>query len=213
MREVNNVEVNTDYPLVSAISMIAPSPDWFVGVRDYSLCDTTTGKWIDKIVKHLPLYDSGTDKAKTFVHTNIPNNPHVPILLITKIPEDAMKEQSLKPFGTFTFEKTFDSTASNVSPSVMSSSVAATTGTKSRSKISIVSSSVAAKTGTKSRSTKGNQNLIVSSSVAAMTGIKSRSITTTMKSTRSKASSVQHLGVFVFLKLIILNLFFTNILN
>ena len=170
--------------------MIAPSPDWFVGVRDYSLCDTTTGKWIDKIVKHLPLYDSGTDKAKTFAHTNTPNNPHVPIFLITKIPEDSMKNETLKPFGTFTFEKTFDSTASNVSPSVMSSSVAATTGTKSRSKISIVSSSV-----------------------AAMTGIKSRSITTTMKSTRSKASSVQHLGVFVFLKLIILNLFFTNILN
>ena len=43
-----NVEVTTDYPLVSAISMIAPSPDWFVGVRDYSLCNTTTGKWVDK---------------------------------------------------------------------------------------------------------------------------------------------------------------------
>ena len=153
MREVNNVEVNTDYPLVSAISMIAPSPDWFVGVRDYSLCDATTGKWIDKIVKHLPLYDSGTDKAKTFAHTNTPNNPHVPIFLITKIPEDARNNQSLKPFGTFTFEKTFDSTASNVS----------TTGTTS--------------------------------------------------ATTGEANSVQHFGVFFFLKLMILNMFLTNIYN
>ena len=45
---VTTVEVTTDYPLVSAVSMIAPSPDWFVGVRDYSLCNTTTGKWVDK---------------------------------------------------------------------------------------------------------------------------------------------------------------------
>ena len=159
---VTTVEVTTDYPLVSAVSMIAPSPDWFVGVRDYDLCNTTTGKWLDKRERRLPLYDSGTDSAVTFIHTGTPTNPHLPIFLIKKIPEDSPKNDTLLPFGTFTFEKTSESTnvTSNVSPSV----------------------------------------------AAASTTIKP-------SSTRGEASSVQHLGVFVLLELIILNLFFTNILN
>ena len=33
------VSVNHLYPLVSIISMIAPSPDWFVGIHDVNLCE------------------------------------------------------------------------------------------------------------------------------------------------------------------------------
>ena len=144
---VKTVEVTTDYPLVSAISMIAPSPDWFLGVRDYNLCDTTTGKWLEKRERSLPLYDSGTDSAVNFIHTGTPTNPPVKIFLITKIPEDSMKNETLLPFGTFTFEKTSEST----------------------------------------------------------------SLPTKQATTTGEASSVQHLGIFVFLKLMILNMFFANI--
>ena len=42
------VEVSEDFPLVSLVSMIAPSPDWFVGVHDFSL--RTDGQWIGKSV-------------------------------------------------------------------------------------------------------------------------------------------------------------------
>ena len=107
---VSNIPVNSQYPLVSVISMIAPSPDWFVGVHDYSLCNETTGEWFDKRVKDLLLYDSGTDSALTFVHSDKPTVPPEPIFLINNTQEGSLKSNNtIKRFGTFTFEKTFDS--------------------------------------------------------------------------------------------------------
>jgi len=50
---------------ITGVSMMAPSPDWFAGVRA-SLCDTKTGEWRKKIVKSGQLYDAGTDSGKTF---------------------------------------------------------------------------------------------------------------------------------------------------
>ena len=172
---VKTVEVTTDYPLVSAISMIAPSPDWFLGVRDYSLCNTTTGKWLDKRERSLPLYDSGTDSAVNFIHTGTPTNPPVAIFLITKIPEDSTKNETLLPFGTFTFEKTSElipSPTLNASPTNQATTKQVTTN----------------QTTTKQATTK-------------------------QATTTGEASSVQHLGIFVFLKLMIFNTFFTNIIN
>ena len=94
--------------------MIAPSPDWFVGVHDYSLCNQTSGKWIDKRIKDLFLYDSGTDSALTFVHTDTPTIPPVPIFLLTNTHEGSLKSNdTTKRFGRFTFEKTSSSAAAS----------------------------------------------------------------------------------------------------
>lgn len=57
-------KVNSSFPLVSAISMIAPSPDWFIGIRDVNLYPDS--KWVDTLTFDLKLYDSGTDTAETF---------------------------------------------------------------------------------------------------------------------------------------------------
>ena len=52
---ITNIAVNSEFPLVvSFITMIAPSPDWFVGVHDLNLCNTTTGKWLDSRKRDLP---------------------------------------------------------------------------------------------------------------------------------------------------------------
>ena len=56
------------FPLVSAVSMIAPSPDWFVGVRDVNLYPN--GEWVDRLEFDLRLYDSGTDLAERFTASN-----------------------------------------------------------------------------------------------------------------------------------------------
>jgi hypothetical protein len=50
---ISNIEVNSQYPLVSFITMIAPSPDWFLGVHDLNLCNTATGEWQDWEVRDL----------------------------------------------------------------------------------------------------------------------------------------------------------------
>jgi hypothetical protein len=57
-------KVNTSFPYVSAISMIAPSPDWFIGIRDVNLY--ADNEWVDRLEFDLKLYDAGTDTAETF---------------------------------------------------------------------------------------------------------------------------------------------------
>ena len=38
---LNDVAVTTDHPRVTLVTMIAPSPDWFVGVSGLSLLDAS----------------------------------------------------------------------------------------------------------------------------------------------------------------------------
>ena len=89
--------------------MISPSPDWFLGVHDLSLCNTTTGKWQDSVKRDLFPYDSGTDDGKTFVsNPDIqPTTPQKNIHRLTKDIEGSLKgDEAIKSFGTFTFVKT-----------------------------------------------------------------------------------------------------------
>jgi hypothetical protein len=53
-----------DYPLVTLCSMVAPSPDWFVGVSGLSLIEN--GEWAKQVTVTLFPYDAGTDSGVTF---------------------------------------------------------------------------------------------------------------------------------------------------
>jgi hypothetical protein len=104
---ISNIEVNSQYPLVSFITMIAPSPDWFLGVHDLNLCNTAIGEWQDREVKDLFPYDAGTDSGLTFTSGDVVTNPPVNIHLITNDTEGSLKsDKPIKSFGTFTFVKT-----------------------------------------------------------------------------------------------------------
>ena len=107
---ISNIEVNTEYPLVSFISMIAPSPDWFVGVHDYNLCNTTTGEWVESRSRDLPPYDAGTDSGTHFTSEDVDTTPPEDIHILTNNTEGSFKsDKPIKRFGTFMFEKTFES--------------------------------------------------------------------------------------------------------
>ena len=104
---VSDIAVTSEYPLVSFILMIAPSPDWFLGVRDLNLCDTTTGIWQDRVVRVLFPYDAGTDNGTNFESSNVITNPQGNIHRLTKDIEGSLKgDEAIKSFGTFTFVKT-----------------------------------------------------------------------------------------------------------
>jgi hypothetical protein len=62
------------HPLVSVISMIAPSPDWIVGVHDLLLC--RQGDWVKEYHADLFAYDCGTDSGESYTSPNAPENPH-----------------------------------------------------------------------------------------------------------------------------------------
>ena len=91
--------VSRDYPLVTVISMIAPSPDWFVGVTGFSLLEK--GKWIEEQGVDLYLFDAGTDSGTSYTSANAATTPPV---LISPI-DDSVLPGSSRSFGTFTFTK------------------------------------------------------------------------------------------------------------
>ena len=92
------------HPLVSLVSMIAPSPDWFVGVSGMSLLDN--GDWVEEKIVTLWPYDSGTDNGSTYTSYDSDTNPAVPIYEIMSLPVG-----NGVPLGTFTFTRTDTPTA------------------------------------------------------------------------------------------------------
>ena len=92
--------IGGNFPLVSMITMLAPSPDWFAGVHDLSLKDGN-GDWYDTLTVSLDPYDSGTDNGTTYVASNSDTQPPAPI---TNIRGDFPFSNA--PIGTFTFTRT-----------------------------------------------------------------------------------------------------------
>ncbi len=86
------------HPLVTLVTMIAPSPDWFVGVDGLEL--RRHGRWLDMVAVDLDPYDAGTDSGPNFTSANNDTNPQDPISVITGFPFT-----NTPPLGTFTFQR------------------------------------------------------------------------------------------------------------
>lgn len=71
------VRVSRDAPYITVVSMIAPSPDWFVSARNIKLYDQ--GKWLERILIPAPLYDAGTDDGEEFTSADKDTQPKQPI--------------------------------------------------------------------------------------------------------------------------------------
>ena len=93
---LNDVVVTSDFPLLSLVSMIAPSPDWMIAINSINLRDN--GSWSNDIVIPLFPYDAGTDSGSMYTSANLPTSPNPePIsALINEGPFNA------KPIGTLT---------------------------------------------------------------------------------------------------------------
>src|SRR5262245_13757369 len=94
-------EVGRDYPLVTLVSMLAPSPDWFVGVSALPLL--ADGDWVAEKVVVLQPHDAGTDSGSTYGSPDLKTVPPEPIHVITAGP--LVVGTSVPPVGTFTFRR------------------------------------------------------------------------------------------------------------
>lgn len=93
------IHVSQEHPLATLVTMIAPSPDWFVGVHNLSLLDEQ-GNWQDSLVITLYPYDAGSDDGADYAAPNVEANPHQPI--------NSLRGQhpfSAEPIGTLTFTR------------------------------------------------------------------------------------------------------------
>jgi len=69
-----SIQVTEDFPLLTLISMIAPSPDWFIGINSLSLLDTG-GNWKDTMIIDMFPYDAGTEDGSNYSTSNAASNP------------------------------------------------------------------------------------------------------------------------------------------
>ena len=94
-------KISDEYPLVSLVSMIAPSPDWFIGVDSLSLFEN--GDFLDEKTIVLYAYDAGTDSGTTYTSPDEPTDPPEAIYKIETNP--FVYDDALIPLGTFTFSR------------------------------------------------------------------------------------------------------------
>lgn len=73
--------VDGNHSRVSLLSKIVPSPDWFVGVDSFDLCED--GNWVDNVKIQVDPLDAGTDNGLTFTSPNWPTTPQERIFRIT----------------------------------------------------------------------------------------------------------------------------------
>ncbi|TMN93509.1 elongation factor Ts [Pseudoalteromonas phenolica] len=79
-------EASQDFPLLSVVSMIAPSPDWFVAINSLSLFNDNT--WVESQTIELKVYDAGSDSGLRFSSGNLATDPAEPITLLSSERDD-----------------------------------------------------------------------------------------------------------------------------
>jgi hypothetical protein len=94
-------KIAEEYPLVTLVTMIAPSPDWFVGVDSLNLYEN--GSFVDEKIVTLYAYDAGTDSGYSYESHDHPTVPPEPIFKIEGYP--FFYDDEIVPLGTFTFTK------------------------------------------------------------------------------------------------------------
>lgn len=76
---INGLEISENYPLLSLVSMIAPSPDWMIAVNGINLRNKENTDWLNLIEIDLFIYDAGTDAGTTYNYGVSDITPHIPI--------------------------------------------------------------------------------------------------------------------------------------
>ena len=71
------IEADAQNPYLSVVTMIAPSPDWFIGVSSLDLC--VGGEWVASQSVELNAYDAGTDSGVSFASANADTLPAQPV--------------------------------------------------------------------------------------------------------------------------------------
>ena len=105
MKSGIGVQVTASFSKVSMITMLAPSPDWFVGIDGLDMCNS--GTWRESMnVTMLPPWDAGTEEGTTFSTSNAATDPHVNISEITNNTAGAFNGPNpIQSLGEFRFVK------------------------------------------------------------------------------------------------------------
>lgn len=92
-------------PYLTAISMIAPSPDWFMGVRDFRLY--SGGAWVSDTTFAVAMYDAGTEDGDVFSLDNPDTTPQGTIEMLTPLIASVLAngQKEIVPVGTIRLQR------------------------------------------------------------------------------------------------------------
>ncbi len=93
--------IDAHHPLVTITSMIAPSPDWFVAIKNVNLYENC--QWVDQKEVTVVVYDAGTDSGSDFTSDDSATAPAESISLIGGPP--LAESGTIAPMGKMTFTK------------------------------------------------------------------------------------------------------------
>lgn len=94
-------DISQSHPLVTLVCMLAPSPDWFVGVSALNLFEN--GQWTREKIVELEAYDAGSDDGTVFTSPNIDVDPKQAISKLTASTTDFSGGKPI--VGTFKFTR------------------------------------------------------------------------------------------------------------
>lgn len=95
----SNLFINEDFPYVTLVSMVAPSPDWFIAVNSENLRSgnmAVNNGWKDTYTLDVFAYDAGTDNGTNYTSSDNPNSP-ISVSMANGFPINGNK------MGTITF--------------------------------------------------------------------------------------------------------------
>ena len=95
------VTVSEDFPLITLISMVAPSPDWFIAINSLNLRSdnpAVNNGWKETFTIDVFAYDAGTDDGSNYTSGNSANTP-VAISMINGFPINGNRMATI----TFTY--------------------------------------------------------------------------------------------------------------
>ena len=81
---IDEIVTTEDYPLLTLLSMIAPSPDWMIAINSISLRNGSD--WIDEINIDLYPYDAGTDSGVDYTSPDLETDPQESISSLQGVP-------------------------------------------------------------------------------------------------------------------------------
>lgn len=98
------IQVHSDFPQATFLTMIAPSPDWFAGAHIDSLL--SNGKLVDSVTVDVMAYDAGTDSGITYLSADADTTPKGVIQKLLTDPADtSFTSDAARKIGTLTFVK------------------------------------------------------------------------------------------------------------
>lgn len=95
------------FNMMSSITMVAPSPDWYSGFYKVNPINKSSMVWYESFVIASYPWDAGTEEGDTFSGSNSAQNPKAPIMQLTKdtVPDNGVflnsEETEVLPMATW----------------------------------------------------------------------------------------------------------------